>query len=50
VVTYFVYGEELSVVDGPVVMDGYTWWKVEGKDGRGWSAQDFLVLVPENGN
>lgn len=45
VVARFDNSSELVVVDGPVVTDGLTWWKVEGKGGSGWSAADFLMPV-----
>jgi hypothetical protein len=43
VVARFDNNSELVVVDGPVVTDGITWWKVEGKGGSGWSAADYIV-------
>ena len=45
VVARFDNNSELVVVDGPVVIDGLTWWKVEGKGGSGWSAADFLSPI-----
>jgi hypothetical protein len=45
VVTRFENGTELIVRDGPVKADGFTWWEVEGANGRGWSAADFLMSV-----
>lgn len=45
IVARFDNSSELVVIDGPVVTDGLTWWKVEGKGGSGWSAADFLVPV-----
>jgi hypothetical protein len=35
----FKEGEQLRVVEGPVEADGFTWWRVEGPSGTGWSAQ-----------
>jgi hypothetical protein len=35
----FKEGEQLRVVEGPVEADGFTWWRVEGSSGAGWSAQ-----------
>jgi hypothetical protein len=32
-------GERVRILDGPADADGFTWWKVEGKAGTGWSAQ-----------
>jgi len=43
VLTRFENGAELVVLDGPVEADDFTWWEVEGKNGHGWSAGDFLV-------
>jgi hypothetical protein len=35
----FKEGEQVTILEGPVDADGYTWWRVEGKGGTGWSAQ-----------
>ncbi|HMP42188.1 MAG TPA: hypothetical protein PKA05_17555 [Roseiflexaceae bacterium] len=35
----FNEGDVLMVIDGPVEADGYTWWRVEGTRGIGWSAE-----------
>ncbi len=40
-------GEELTIVDGPVEADGYTWWQVTTAQGTtGWVAVDFLSAAP----
>lgn len=34
----------LTVIDGPVEADGYTWWQVETAEGQtGWVVADFLT-------
>ncbi len=42
---------QVTIVDGPVVADNYTWWRVEGETGSGWSAERSqegnLWLIPE---
>jgi hypothetical protein len=35
----FAEGEEVQLLEGPVEADGYTWWRIEGPSGVGWSAQ-----------
>ena len=35
----FKEGELVKILEGPIDADGYTWWRVEGKSGTGWSAQ-----------
>lgn len=35
----FPEGEQVRLVEGPVDADGYTWWRIEGQSGAGWSAQ-----------
>ena len=32
-------GERVRILEGPVDADGFTWWKIEGASGTGWSAQ-----------
>lgn len=41
-------GTTLTVVDGPVEAEGYTWWKVEDGNGNtGWVVADFLTASGE---
>lgn len=35
----FHEGDRVSVAEGPVDADGYTWWRIESDRGTGWSAQ-----------
>jgi len=35
----FKEGERVRLVEGPVEADGFTWWRLEGTRGTGWSAQ-----------
>jgi hypothetical protein len=45
-------GSEVDVLDGPVELEGYTWWQISSPDGTGWSAERspdgvvFLEPVP----
>jgi uncharacterized protein YgiM (DUF1202 family) len=36
-------GEELTVEDGPVEADGFTWYEVDGAQGTGWVAGEYLL-------
>ena len=32
-------GEEITILEGPSQADGYTWWRMQTKDGiEGWAA------------
>jgi len=46
-------GEVARILEGPVEADGFTWWKIEGESGTGWSAQQskegVVWLQPING-
>lgn len=46
----FAEGEQVRILEGPVVADGYVWWRVEGRKGAGWAAQQssegVVWLVP----
>ena len=35
----FKEGEQVRLLEGPVDADGFTWWRIEGKSGAAWSAQ-----------
>ncbi len=35
----FKASERVRILEGPVDADGFTWWKIEGASGVGWSAQ-----------
>lgn len=35
----FKNGEQVRILEGPVDADGYSWWRIEGASGTGWSAQ-----------
>lgn len=35
----FKSGARVRILEGPVEADGFTWWKIEGESGTGWSAQ-----------
>jgi hypothetical protein len=35
----FKAGERVRILEGPIEADGFTWWKIEGASGTGWSAQ-----------
>jgi hypothetical protein len=35
----FKSGQRVRILEGPVDADGFTWWKLEGESGTGWSAQ-----------
>ena len=35
----FREGTRVSIVEGPVEADGFTWWKIQDAGGAGWSAQ-----------
>ncbi|NNJ11308.1 SH3 domain-containing protein [Chloroflexales bacterium ZM16-3] len=39
VVARFPEGSEVMIVEGPVQVDGLTWWRISGEAGEGWSAQ-----------
>ena len=36
----------LTVVQGPITADNYTWWEVKGEAGQGWCADQWLLLAP----
>jgi uncharacterized protein YgiM (DUF1202 family) len=42
-------GTKGTVVGGPVVANGYTWWNIQTGFGIGWAAGEFLSLDPNPG-
>lgn len=42
----FKQGDRVSVLEGPVEADGFTWWRIEGSAGAGWSAQQAQDGTP----
>ncbi len=47
VVTRFDNGARLVVLEGPVEADGFTWWRVQGPGGTGWSASTYLTAATD---
>lgn len=43
--TRFPAGVILTILQGPVVADNYTWWEVKGEAGQGWCADQWLEAV-----
>jgi len=41
----FAEGERVRILEGPVVADQYIWWRIEGRNGVGWAAQQSLEGV-----
>lgn len=41
----FAEGERVRILEGPVIADQYIWWRVEGRAGTGWAAQQSLEGV-----
>ncbi len=45
IVARFPEGSRLHILEGPQAGDGFNWWKVEGEQGEGWCADQWLVPV-----
>jgi len=44
-------GEMFTIIDGPLLNDGYIWWRIKKYDNSkviGWAVQDFLEKFPSN--
>lgn len=41
----FAEGEQVQLLEGPVPADGYIWWRLEGRNGAAWAAQQSLEGV-----
>lgn len=37
-------GARVTVIDGPIVAEGRSWWKVAANDQQGWCAGEFLTF------
>ncbi|NOZ49116.1 MAG: hypothetical protein GXP37_03590, partial [Chloroflexi bacterium] len=48
-VAAYTSGDRLTLVGGPVEVDGITWWQVEGAAGNGWCAGQYLTLIAFSG-
>jgi hypothetical protein len=35
----FPEGTQVTITEGPVEADGYTWWRIEADNVSGWSAE-----------
>jgi len=42
VIDVLLDGTSLTILDGPVSAEGYTWWQVESDSGTGWLVQDYM--------
>ena len=51
VIAWLPYGTDLTLVDGPVSLDGYDWFQLElGQDGTtGWAVEGFALTDPGTG-
>lgn len=38
-------GKRVKILEGPRIAEGITWWRVEGEQGKGWAAGDYLAPV-----
>jgi uncharacterized protein YgiM (DUF1202 family) len=38
-------GDAVTIVDGPIGADGYTWYEVDSDNGTGWVAGDYLAAT-----
>lgn len=46
VLTVFLDGTQIQVIDGPVEAEGFEWWKITGNEvAEGWIVRDYLVVV-----
>jgi uncharacterized protein YgiM (DUF1202 family) len=41
-------GTRMKVIDGPQQADNYVWWKLNGSEGTGWAAGNFLRVVEQS--
>lgn len=46
VLTVFLDGTQIQVIDGPVDAEGFEWWKITGNEvSEGWIVSDYLKVV-----
>ena len=52
IVAYMRDDEQVEVVEGPILADGFVWWQIKGSAGIGWSAESnnegitWIIPVP----
>ena len=49
VIVEVIAGQSMEVIDGPVIAEGLTWWKMRTEDGtEGWSVEDpeWYEIIP----
>ena len=42
---YVEEGTSLDIIDGPDLLDGMIWWKVDSLRGTGWTVQSYLEPI-----
>ena len=46
ILTVFLDGTQISIIDGPRDVEGFRWWQISGNEiGAGWIVEDFLIVI-----
>ena len=46
VLSVFLDGTQVQVIDGPVEAEGFVWWQITGNEVEaGWTVSDYLIVV-----
>ncbi len=46
VLSVFLDGTQIQVIDGPTESEGFVWWQINGNEvAAGWVVSDFLVVI-----